>query len=143
MSGYADKSYKTVSVKATSTATTSTSIEAGSKDDTLKLVAGANISMSANATDKTITFSVDGIENGAEVNQSAYQTIAVKSDASATAVNVIANSKTATITFVGGDNVKLVGDNNNKTVTFSATNTTYGVATTTSDGLMGSAMVTP
>ena len=141
LSGYADKAYKTVSVKATSTTTASTNVAAGSKDDTLHLVAGANISMSANATDKTITFSVNGIENGAEVNQSAYQTIAVKSDASATAVNVIANSKTATITFVGGDNVKLVGDNENKTVKFSATNTTYGVATTTSDGLMGSAMV--
>ena len=142
LSGYADKAYKTVSVKATSTATSSTSIAAGSKDDTLKLVAGANISMSANATDKTVTFSVSGIANGAEVNQSAYQTVAVKSNATATAVNVVANSKTATITFIGGDNVKLVGDNTGKTVTFSATDTTYGVATTASDGLMGSAMVT-
>lgn len=142
LSGYADKAYKTVSVKATSTATASTNIAAASKDDTLKLVAGANISMSANATDKTITFSVSGMENGAEVNQSAYQTIAVKSNALANAVDVVANSKTATITFVGGDNVKLVGDDTNKTVTFSATDTTYDVATTTSNGLMGSAMVT-
>ena len=78
----------------------------------------------------------------AEGNQSAYQTIAVKSDALATAVDVVANSTAATITFVGGDNIRLVGDDTNKTVTFSAANTTYGVATTTSDGLMGSAMVT-
>ena len=79
---------------------------------------------------------------GAEGNQSAYQTIAVKSDALATAVDVVANSTAATITFVGGDNIRLVGDDTNKTVTFSAANTTYDVATTTSDGLMGSAMVT-
>lgn len=78
----------------------------------------------------------------AEGNQSAYQTIAVKSDALATAVDVVANSTAATITFVGGDNIRLVGDDTNKTVTFSAANTTYDVATTTSDGLMGSAMVT-
>ena len=78
----------------------------------------------------------------AEGNQSAYQTIAVKSDALATAVDVVANSTAATITLVGGDNIRLVGDDTNKTVTFSAANTTYGVATTTSDGLMGSAMVT-
>ena len=78
----------------------------------------------------------------AEGNQSAYQTIAVKSDALATAVDVVANSTAATITLVGGDNIRLVGDNTNKTVTFSAANTTYDVATTTSDGLMGSAMVT-
>ena len=77
----------------------------------------------------------------ADGNQSAYQTIAVKSDALATAVDVVANSTAATITFVGGDNIRLVGDDTNKTVTFSAANTTYGVATTTSDGLMGSAMV--
>lgn len=77
-----------------------------------------------------------------EGNQSAYQTIAVKSDALATAVDVVANSTAATITFVGGDNIRLVGDNTNKTVTFSAANTTYDVATTTSDGLMGSEMVT-
>ena len=90
-----------------------------------------------------VSWSYDDITaQDAEGNQSAYQTIAVKSDALATAVDVVANSTAATITFVGGDNIRLVGDDTNKTVTFSAANTTYDVATTTSDGLMGSAMVT-
>lgn len=55
LSGYADKAYKTVSVKATSTATASTNIAAASKDDTLKLVAGTGVTLTANETNGSIT----------------------------------------------------------------------------------------
>lgn len=128
--------FDTVTIKQSSDDAGS-SYTANASNKAFTFIAGDNVTFTNGDNQVTIN-AVGGTPEGAT---SAYQTIAVKSDASATAVNVIANSKTATITFVGGDNVKLVGDNENKIVTFSATNTTYGVATTTSDGLMGSAMV--
>lgn len=156
--------YKTVAVKASAAATTSTAVNANVAEATLTFIAGSNVTLTGNNTSRTITIDatdttyaaatttadglmtstmvskLSGITAGAQPNQSAYKTVGVKNGSTTT--NVVANGTEATVTFVAGSNVTLAADNTNKTVTISATNTTYGTATTTSDGLMGSAMVT-
>ena len=79
------------------------------------------------------------IASGAEVNQNAVQTIAIKHTANGTATNLTATTTTDTITIIAGSNVSLV--TGTKTVTINASNTTYGNATTASAGLMTAAMV--
>ena len=79
------------------------------------------------------------ISAGAEVNQNAVQTIAIKHTANGTATNLTATIKSDTITIIAGSNVSLV--TGTKTVTINASNTTYGNATTASAGLMTAAMV--
>jgi len=153
-----------VAVKATTAATTTTTITAGTKTDTVTFIGGDNVTLAGNATNKTVTISakdttysvatttanglmdstmvtkLNGISANAEVNQNAYQTVAVKQGTTTT--NVAATGKTDTLTLVAGDNVTLAPNATNRTVTISAKDTTYSVATTTKDGLMGSAMVT-
>ena len=158
--------YKTVTVKASAAATTSTAIAAGAAEDTLTFIAGDNVTLTGNATSKTITISttdttygaattaadglmtstmvskLNGISAGAQANQNAYQKVAVKASAAATTSTTITAGNTAdTVTFIGGDNVTLTANATNKTVTISAKDTTYGAATSTADGLMTSAMV--
>ena len=156
--------YKTVAVKASAAATTSTAVNANVSEATLTLIAGSNVTITGNNTSRTITIDatdttyssatttadglmtsemvtkLSGISSGAQPNQNAYKTVGVKNGSTST--NVVANGTEATVTFVAGSNVTLAADNTSKTVTISATDTTYGIATTTSDGLMGSAMVT-
>ena|GEM_PF-3672981 len=79
------------------------------------------------ATDKT---KLDGIAQGAEVNQSAFSNVAVGS------VTIAADRKTDTLTLVAGSNVTLTPDATNDKVTFSAKDTTYSAATPSADGLM-------
>lgn len=85
------------------------------------------------ATDKT---KLDGIATGAEVNQNAFSNITIGS------TTIAADTKTDTLTVVAGSNVILTPDATNDKITITATDTTYGNATTTSAGLMTSAMVT-
>lgn len=144
LSNYADKAYKTVSIKETSTATTSTNIAATSKDDTLKLVAGANISLSANATDKTVTFiakdttydvatatsdglmgsamvaKLEGIATGAEVNQFAFKTVKVVSGNN-TSTDVVADAKEDTLTLSAGNGVTLTANADSDSITINGT----------------------
>ena len=75
-----------------------------------------------------------GIAAGAEVNQNAFATIGVKVGTATT--NVVADTKTDTVTFIQGDNVTLTPDATNDTITIAAKDTTYGVATTGANGLM-------
>lgn len=85
------------------------------------------------AADKT---KLNGIETGAEVNQNAFSSIIVGS------TTIAADSKTDSLTIVAGNNVSVTPDSANGKITIAATDTTYGNATTTSAGLMTSAMVT-
>lgn len=144
LSNYADKAYKTVSIKETSTATSSTNIAATSKDDTLKLVAGANISLSANETDKTVTFiakdttydvatatsdglmgsamvaKLEGIATGAEVNQFAFKTVKVVSGNN-TSTDVVADAKEDTLTLSAGNGVTLTANATSDSITINGT----------------------
>lgn len=75
-----------------------------------------------------------GIAQGAEVNQNAFATVAVK--VGTTATNVVADTKTDTVTFIQGSNITLTPDATNDTITIAAKDTTYSDATTSTHGLM-------
>ena len=135
----------------------STTIQADSKTDTLELVAGANVTLTPDATNDKVTISatdttysdvtqsvhglmsttdktkLDGISSGAEVNQNAFSNVKVGNS------TIQADSKTDTLELVAGANVTLTPDTTNDKVTISATDTTYSLATTSTDGLMSSA----
>ena len=76
---------------------------------------------------------LNGIASGAEVNQNAFSNILVGS------TTIAADSKTDTLTLAAGNNVTLTPDASGDKITISATNTTYSVATTSSNGLMSAA----
>ena len=75
-----------------------------------------------------------GIASGAEVNQNAFNIVAVK--VGTTTTNVQADTKTDTVTFIQGDNVTLTPDATNDTITIAAKDTTYPVVSTTTNGIM-------
>lgn len=85
------------------------------------------------ASDKT---KLNGIQTGAEVNQSAFSNVAVGS------TTIAADSKTDTLTLVAGSNITLTPDATNDKITITATdtNTTYstmGAATSSTAGTSG------
>lgn len=69
------------------------------------------------ATDKT---KLDGVAEGAEVNQNAFSIFAVAGQS-----NVEADAKTDTVTLVGGTNVTITTNATNDSITFASANTTY------------------
>lgn len=79
------------------------------------------------ATDKA---KLDGISASADANQNAFSNVKVGG------TTVAADTTTDTLTLVAGSNVSISADAASDTVTISSTNTTYGVATTGSNGLM-------
>lgn len=81
------------------------------------------------SSDKT---KLNGISTGAEANQNAFSNITVGNS------TISADSETSTLGLIAGSNVTLTPDTTNDTVTVAATDTTYSVATTSSNGLMSS-----
>lgn len=79
------------------------------------------------ATDKA---KLNGIKQGAEVNQNSFSNIAVGS------TTISADAKQDTLTLVAGSNVTLTPDETNDTVTISATDTVYANATQSVRGLL-------
>lgn len=75
---------------------------------------------------------IEGIADGAEVNQNAFSSVVVGS------TTVSADSKTDTLTLVAGSNVTLSADATNDKVTITAKDTTYSNATSSASGLMSS-----
>lgn len=133
--------FSTISVKEYASATTTVDIEADSKTDTFSIIAGNNMSITANSTDDSITLSpvfliagennsglmsadqaskLAGIEAGAEVNQNAFSNVKVGS------TTIAADSKTDTLELVAGSNITLTPDATNDTVTISATSSGGG-----------------
>lgn len=78
-------------------------------------------------TDKT---KLDNIAVGAEVNQNAFSKVVVGSTI------IEADNKTDSLTLVGGSNITITPDTANDKITITAKDTTYGVATTSANGLM-------
>ena len=89
---------------------------------------------------------LNGIDTGADVNQNAFSTIAVKANASATAENVNASAETDTLELIAGSNISLSADTTNKKITINSsasganvdgvsgsTITRYGVCSTAGD----------
>lgn len=76
---------------------------------------------------------VEGIEDGAEVNQNAISSV------TANGVTIASGSKTDSIEIVAGSNVTVVADASNKILTISADDTTYSDVTTSASGLMSAA----
>lgn len=76
---------------------------------------------------------VEGIEDGAEVNQNAISSV------TANGVTIVSDSKTDAIEVAAGSNVTVVADASNKILTISAVDTTYSDATTSASGLMSAA----
>lgn len=131
-----------------------TSIPASSATDQITFIQGSNVTLTPNASSKTVTIAatdttysgattstaglmsaadktkLDSIEAGAEVNQNAFSNIKVGS------TTVAADAKTDTLEFIAGANVTLTPDATTDTVTISATDTTYSNATTSAAGLM-------
>ena len=77
---------------------------------------------------------LNGIASGAEVNQNAFSTIAVKVGTAVT--NIEADEKQDVLTLTQGTNVTLTTNATNDTITISATDTTYKDATASAHGLM-------
>lgn len=70
-----------------------------------------------------------GIEEGAQVNQNAFSTIAVKSSSSATAQNITADTVTDTLTLIAGNNITLTPSTSSDQITISATDTKLALDT--------------
>lgn len=89
----------------------------------------------ANSTNKFVTAAditkLSGIETGAEVNQNAFSNVKIGSSI------IEADAKTDTLEFIAGANVTVTPDTVNDTITISATDTTYSVATPSSSGVGG------
>lgn len=77
---------------------------------------------------------LNGITAGAEPNQNAFATIAVKVGTSTT--NIDADTEQDTITLVQGSNVTLTAGASNDTITIASKDTTYSTATASANGLM-------
>lgn len=73
---------------------------------------------------------LNGVAAGAEVNQNAFSHVLVGG------TTLSADQKVDVLTLAAGANVTLTPDAATDKVTISSTNTTYGLATTTTDGLM-------
>jgi len=135
-----------------------TTVAADTKQDTLELYAGSNITLTPDDTNDKITIAatdttysdvvaggasglmsgadktkLNGIATGAEVNQNAFSNVKVGS------TTVAADAKTDTLELVAGSNVTLTPDATNDKVTIAATDTTYSDATTSAHGLMTAA----
>ena len=76
--------------------------------------------LSANDFTNTLLSKLNGIANGAEVNQNAFSKVTSGEDTAS------ASSKTDTLNLVAGSNVSIAIQG--KTITISSTNTTYGAA---------------
>ena len=133
-----------------------TTVSAGSKTDSIELIAGSNVTLTADSSNKTVTVSaidttysdattetsglmsssdktkLNGIASGAEVNQNAFGNVV------ANGTTISASSKTDNVEIVAGTNVTVTANAANKTVTITATDTTYSDATTETSGLMSS-----
>jgi hypothetical protein len=86
-----------------------TTIAADSKTDTLELVAGANISLTPDATNDKVTIAVTGVA------QNAFSNVKVG------ATTVSADSPTDTLELVAGSNVTITPDATNDKITIAAT----------------------
>ena len=136
--------FSNVKVKPTASASTTTTIAADAKTDTLSLEAGNYIELTADATNDKITVGavlpmassspavaglmsstdkgkLDGITSGAEVNQNAFSNVKVGS------TTIAADSKTDTLELVAGTGVTLTPDTTNDKVTISATSSGGGL----------------
>lgn len=94
------------------------------------IAVSAASSTSAGTITSTEYTKLTGIESGAEVNQNAFSNVAVGN------TTIASGAKTATLTLTAGSNVSLSPDANAKKVTISATDTTYGLASTSANGLL-------
>lgn len=65
---------------------------------------------------------LDGIQEGAEINQNAFSNVAIGS------TTISADSKTDTLTLVAGSNVTITPDSTNDKIIIAATDTTYNAA---------------
>ena len=134
--------FSTISVKEYASATTTVNIEADSKTDTFSIIAGNNMSITANSTNDSITLSpvfltagenndglmssaqaskLAGIATGAEVNQNAFSNVKVGS------TTIAADSKTDTLELVAGTGVTLTPNATNDKVTIAATSSGGGL----------------
>jgi len=75
---------------------------------------------------------LNGIANGAEVNQNAFSNVKVGTS------TIVADGKTDTFELIAGSNITLTPDTTNDAVTITATDTTYNEASTSTSGLMSS-----
>lgn len=90
--------------------------------------------LSSNDFTDALKAKLEGIAEGAEVNQNAFSNVAVGTGESA--VTVAAGSKTDTVNVVAGDNVTLTADADSKKITIAAKDTTYSEATESAAGLL-------
>lgn len=139
----------------------STTVAADSKTDTLELVAGSNITLTPDSTNDKVTIAatdttysaattsadglmssvdktkLDGIDDGAEVNQNAFGKVWAYNDSGNVLFYDTADEKTDTLFFLEGDNVTLesvtlhLGQEQVPAMKISSSDTTYSPATAT------------
>ena len=113
--------FSNVKVKETSSASTTTTIAADAKTDTLSIEAGSNIKITPDATNDKITIAVTGIASGAEVNQNAFSNVKVGD------VTIAADAKQDTLTLEAGSGVSITPDTTNDKVTIAVNSTISGL----------------
>lgn len=102
-----------------------TILEAEVETDTLEIAAGANISITPDATNDKLTFAVTGIANGAEVNQNTFGVVNVHNAAGANKGTLDSDAKRDTLILKEGTGVTMTPDAANDTVTVSVDSSAF------------------
>ena len=95
----------------------STTVAADGKTDTVEFVAGANITLTPDATNDKITIAVT--DTSGEANQNAFSIIKV-TPASGSSTDIDADTKTDTLELKAGSNITLTPDATNDKITIAA-----------------------
>ena len=104
-------------------------VQADQKTDTLTFKASGGMTITTNNSSDEITFSSS--TGSGEANQNAFSNIAVSGQST-----VVADNKTDTVTFVAAGAMSITTNNSSDQITFNSTNTTYGVFSGSSSGLV-------
>lgn len=108
--------------------------------DTSRVPTTRTVNGHALSSDISITASDIGVESGAEVNQNAFSEFTFPTTMGTG--HLTADSESDTLNLLAGDNIYISGNNNNNSLSISAVDTTYEVATPNNDGLLSAAGAT-
>lgn len=134
LSAWLDKiksSFKSASVSGTTITLTKnddTTVTLTTQDTTYNNATDSTAGLMS-ATDKA---KLDAVASGAEVNQNAFTTVKVGS------TDLVADSKTDTLTITAGSNITLTPDASGDSFSIAASVPSYSVATSSANGLMSS-----
>tara|TARA_B100000424_G_scaffold59476_1_gene43098 strand:- start:248 stop:2914 length:2667 start_codon:yes stop_codon:yes gene_type:complete len=100
-------------------------VAADTTNDTLKLVAGSNVTITTDASTDSVTIAASGGGGG---SQNVFSTIAVSGQN-----NVVADSTTDTLTLVAGSNMTITTNDSSDTITFASSGGGSGISNVVED----------